>query len=433
MKKKARKILALIALLGINSLLVANQVIPTQANVKTSIKKEKSHYLKAFPKKMRGTWYSYIDDRLDKITITKTKLRLKNGNVFNLVKKAKSAQGKQHYLTAVNKETADGIVAKGKNKYVATKENSKAFNDYRMDRLNGQQVLLVGCSRSNNYFRSKKAAEKYTKTYYQQATLMLPKNYSLAGVRKTKVSDGQPDKQLLAASKKGMKISDFNRTAALESASDKQLVDPGKLTADQQIEINAFTLRLINQARSCLKLQPWRASTNTQKLATDIASTYNSSKKKSMGVDPALVTSVGKANGLNLTADQGALIDVVQSEGATGMDKISLAVVKKIIYRQIKDGLFGYYGMENGLGFFNLGFNWRFSDAQRELNNSKNYRGYMTNLLNADGNNYDGDFDYFGFSISNLKGMPDPAYEFHFVCLPSRMLEDKSINVSFKP
>ncbi|WEV40454.1 hypothetical protein [Lactobacillus sp. ESL0681] len=444
MKNKFRKLLLLgtivASIVGINSCVSIYAKANSKPNV--TVKKVRSKKLTAFPKKMRGSWYSYVDDKLDKIAITKNKVSLKNGTYFTLNKKVKKSQGKHHFISTTNEKIEDAVYEETENKYIATKEGKKQRNAYRADKYEGHPVLLVtnlnNADFTQNYFKSKKLAKQYTKTHYELATITLPKGYTTENIREAMRNDGKFNAEFFQALKKGVKENDFNRTVAAESPADEKLiVNPGKLTVKEQTILNEYVLRLINDARSQLKLKPWLTSMGTEKLADDIAARYNAGNKDLYDDDPDFIIEAGKANGLNLTDGS---VDAVLGRGATGMDQISMTTLKKIIYEQIKADIFGFQATdmstEGGIKYGNLGLAWRPVDFALQANDENNYNfasQYPSFFLNITSDNQDDDYSYFSFRLTTVKNMPAPTYQFHYVSLPESLLKNSKINVGFKP
>lgn len=245
---------------------------------------------------------------------------------------------------------------------------------------------------------------------YAQAKLVLPKGYTRDSLYKA--YQGKASKTFIKASIAGMKSNDFSKSNVSESKKDDTtLVNPTKLTAKQNKELADFTLRIINQARIQLGLPKWRYSKGTTKLAADIASEYSKHKKGIQNGNHYVsgIVRACKKNGLNLNNNY-----VEDMAGfASKSTALSMTTLKKDIYFGLKQMIFGYTGpSEKYVAKSNLYREWE----------------HAGDLFNTQGSAHDGDFNYFGLSIS----LVDHVYSLHFISVPSFIVNSKTYNRKFK-
>ena len=211
---------------------------------------------------------------------------------------------------------------------------------------------------------------------------------------------------------KGMQTNNFSWIATAESAKDnKTKVNLAKLTAGQRKELAQYALRLINGARKQLGLKPWIYSSGTEKLAVDIAKEYQSHGRSIKDGDHyvAGIVRACKKNGLNLYDNY-----VEDMAGFTSKtSKITMTTMKKDIYFGLKQMIFGYVG-------------------SNESGRSKksNYRewNHAGDIFNTQGSTHDGDYNYFGFSISKTGNV----YSMHLIIVPTYAVNNPTYNKSFK-
>lgn len=249
------------------------------------------------------------------------------------------------------------------------------------------------------------------KTKYAKSKITLPKGYTKSALLKAYA--GKPSKSFITASMKGMDQNSFSRTSAAESAKDnKTKINPAKLTASQQKTLTNYALRLINGACAQLRLPKWKYSKGTQKLAVDIAKEYQTHGRsiKNKGHYVAGIVRACKKNGLNLNDNY-----VEDMAGFSIKQKtMTMTQMKKNIYFGLKQMIFGYAG-----------------SGESCRKSKKNYREWehACDLFNLQNSRHDGDFDYFGFSISKTKNI----YSMHYIGIPSFVVKSKEYNLTFKP
>lgn len=255
-----------------------------------------------------------------------------------------------------------------------------------------------------------KIVTKRARTIYMRAAIKLPKNYTKKEL--LLAYQGKPSKEFINASMQGMKDNDFSRIKVSEKkADDVTQVDLNLLTPQQIDELTSFSLRLINDARRDLNLSPWLVSLGTSKLATDIAAEYNENSKTIK--DSHYVAGIVRAcknNGLNL--DDNFVEDMAgfYNQSAT----MSMTELKKCIYFGIKQMIFGYVGSgEEGRSDRRYYQEWE----------------HAGDLFNTQGSLHDGDYNYFGFSISHT----DNICSLHFISVPTYIVKSKKYNNGFAP
>ena len=248
------------------------------------------------------------------------------------------------------------------------------------------------------------------KTKYTKAKIKLPAGYTKSAL--LKAYQGKPSAKFIKASMKGMKENTFSRTNASESAKDNRTkINPNKLTKAQLQELTSFSLRLINQARTQLGLPKWVYSSGAQKLAKDIAKEYVANKRGINNGDHyvAGIVRACKKNGLNF--DDNYVEDMAgYYEPRT---KITMTTMKKNIYFALKQMIFGYTGPN-----------------EKAISKKSYYREWehAGDLFNTQGSPHDGDYDYYGFSISKV----GKVYSLHFIGVPHFAVNDPKYNLNFK-
>ncbi len=235
----------------------------------------------------------------------------------------------------------------------------------------------------------------------ESCRIELPAGYTKS--RMKKASKGKASSDFIVASIKGMRENHFKP----DESENNEMVQPGKLTNDQKKELGNFALDVINSARQDLNLSSWRFSQGTQKLADDITKQYNISGR-------SIADGQHYIAGITLACKQnGLMVNDNYVEDMTGFSedgKMSMSEVKSTIYFGIKQMIFGYVGGENNdLGQRNYYQEWH----------------HAGDLLNADTTGY----NYFGFNISQARDI----YSVHYISVPKTLVNNKSINKSFRP
>ena len=255
-----------------------------------------------------------------------------------------------------------------------------------------------------------KVVKKSSPKVYNQAKLKLPKGYTKSQL--LLAYQGKPTKNFVNASMQGMKANDFSRLKVSESkADDLTQVDLNQLTPKQIGDLTAFSLRLINEARNDLNLSPWVESNGTGKLAADIALEYSENNKtiKDSHYVPGIVRAC-HANGLNLddnfVEDMAGFYNISQT--------MSMTELKKSVYFGLKQMIFGYVG-----------------SGEEGRSNRSYYQEWehAGDLFNTQGSLHDGDYNYYGFSISHN----DNVCSLHFISVPTYVVNSKKYNKGFKP
>lgn len=263
---------------------------------------------------------------------------------------------------------------------------------------------------TNRYLLSKNAARVVSsrKRHYQQARIVLPAGYTKT--RLLAAYQGRPSAAFVKASMTGMKK---NRFRYSESArDDRTYLDPANLTSAQARQLAAFSLRVINGARRQLHLPAWQYSEGTQQLAQDIAHEYTEHGRGIQNGEHyvAGIVRACQKNGLNLNDNY------VEDMAGFHENKrrMSMTELKGDVYFGLKQMIFGYAGR-----------------SERGANLRSNYREWQHagDLFNTQGSRHDGDFDYYGFSISKAGN----NYSLHYIGVPSFVVASAKYNKSFRP
>lgn len=277
----------------------------------------------------------------------------------------------------------------------------------------GKKKYLAYKLSANSYWllaKNAKVVQSSAKTIYSKAAIILPSGYTRSALLKAYM--GNPSSAFINASMKGMEINDFSRVVAGESKEDEKMIDPANLSASDQKTLAEFSLRVINSARKQLGLRSWVYSTGAQKLADDIAQEYqdNGRSIKDNGHYVAGIVRACKNNGLKL--DDNYVEDMA---GFTiNKKKMSLGEMKRDIYFGLKQMIFGFAGSgENQRGDKNLYREWE----------------HAGDLFNTQGSSHDGDYNYYGFSISRTGNI----YSMHYISVPSFIVDSSEYNATFKP
>lgn len=239
--------------------------------------------------------------------------------------------------------------------------------------------------------------------------IVLPKGYTRSEL--LKAYQGNPSSSFIKASMNGMNDNTFSRTSSTESAKDnKEKVKFDKLTASQRKTLANYALKLINGARKQLGLKPWVYSNGTQKLAADIAKEYQTHKKTIKNDHyVAGIVRACKKNGLNLNDNY-----VEDMAGFNAKSNVmTMTQAKKNIYFGLKQMIFGYAG-----------------PTESGRNNRSYYREWQHagDLFNTQGSRHDGDYNYFGFSVSRV----GKTYTMHYISVPAFVINNPQYNVGFK-
>lgn len=255
-----------------------------------------------------------------------------------------------------------------------------------------------------------KVVKKAKTSTYVTAHIELPEGYTKQGL--LKAYRGTPSDAFVKASMQGMKINDFSRIKAGENETDDQVqVDLSHPTPEQIDALTVFALRIINEARSGLDLMPWQDSSGTRKLAEDIAAEYTKNGKtiRDSHYVPGIIRAC-KDNGLNF--DDNYVEDMAGFYNQSQL--MSMTELKKSVYFGIKQMIFGYVGSgENGRNDRNAYQEW----------------AHAGDLFNTQGSLHDGDYNYFGFSISHTESI----CSLHFISVPTYIVKDPKYNIGFKP
>ncbi|MGO2722595.1 MAG: SEC10/PgrA surface exclusion domain-containing protein [Lactobacillus sp.] len=246
--------------------------------------------------------------------------------------------------------------------------------------------------------------------------MSIPKGYTIKRLKAAYA--GHPSRRFVAASKRGMRLNKFSSNRAVDLPSDNNIIlTPNRLTATQQAEITNFSLQLINQARRQLKLRPWVYSKGTQKLAADIAKNY---QRHGRGIENGghYIKGINRAcrkHGLRLPSGN-YVEDMAGFSNQAGSKTMTMTLLKKDIYFGLKQMLFGFRGP---------------NDTSGQINQRNNYHEWehAGDLLNTQNALHDGDYDYYGFSISRVKS----NYSLHYVGVPAHVVNNRHYNRSFRP
>lgn len=158
-------------------------------------------------------------------------------------------------------------------------------------------------------------------------------------------------------------------------------------------------------------MKPWVYSDGVQKLADDIATEYGQNKHGIQDGDHyvAGIVKACKKNGLDLNDNY--VEDMAGFAHASG--KLTMTEMKKNIYFGIKQMIFGYTGA-----------------TELGRKNKSNYKEWehAGDLFNTQGSKHDGDYNYYGFSISKTGNV----YSMHYVSVPRFVIEDSKYNKNFE-
>lgn len=255
-----------------------------------------------------------------------------------------------------------------------------------------------------------KKHKRVVKKHYAKASLKLPAGYN----RKELLSafKNRPSTKFIKACAKGMQTNNFSNNRLSENAKDdKTKVNLAKLTKSQQKELSDFSLRLINQARKGLKLKAWKNSKGVTKLADAISAEYQTHHRsiKDHGHYVAGIVRACQKNGLNLNDNYVEDLAGFYSKNS----KTTMTQLKKDVYFGLKQMIFGYAGA-----------------SDKSSKNMKYYREWQHagDLFNTQGSKHDGDYNYYGFSMSKTGNV----YSMHFISVPNFIVNSKVYNRNFR-
>ncbi|RMC50967.1 SEC10/PgrA surface exclusion domain-containing protein [Lactobacillus sp. ESL0228] len=352
--------------------------------------------------------------------MNKSKIMLAITNVFLCMTILQIMVNQSQQVHAV---TVKGyVVVKSKKKPRLYNESGKITGSYASaktsypysikKRIGKKKILAYKIGNNSHWILAKdvKQKRKQSSPIYIKAKLNLPSGYTKAEV--LRAYQGKPSKAFINASMRGMKVNDFSRVKSSESKTDDLIqVNLDAITSDQIKSLTEFSLRLINDARSDLGLMPWVNSIGTSKLAQDIAVEYarNNQTIRNSHYIPGIVRAC-KTNGLNL--DNNYVEDMAGFYNPT--QTMTMTQLKKSIYFGLKQMLFGYTG------------------SGEDGRNNRNYYqewDHAGDLLNTQGSLHDGDYNYFGFSISHTSNI----CSLHFISVPTYVVKSKKYNIGFQP
>lgn len=297
-----------------------------------------------------------------------------------------------------------------KSKYYAKAKKKYAYTSKKYLKVSKKKRLAYKIGDNSHYILAKNVKLVKTSSAYKKATIKLPKGYTRAAL--LKAYKGKPSNSFIKASMKGMNSNSFSRTKAAESKKDNQTkINPAKLTSSQRKELAKFSLRLINSARKDLGLKPWVYSSGVETLAQNIATEYNKNNRGIQDGDHyvAGIVRACKKNGLNLNDNY---VEDMAGFAYTG-DKMTMTQMKKNVYFGLKQMIFGYTG-----------------STELDRKNKNYYREWehAGDLFNTQGSKHDGDYNYYGFSVSKAGNV----YSMHYVSVPSFIINSKKYNSNFK-
>lgn len=320
------------------------------------------------------------------------------------------AVAKKKYVTVRGKKHQPLYTSKGKKtKSYASPKKKYVFHGKKKIKI-GKKYYVAYRLSSNRYLLAKNAAWVISKPkkQYQEAQLTLPAGYTKDAL--LKAYKGHPSAAFVNSCMSGMLNNQFKYS---ESATDDNtIIDPANLTTDQKQELTDFSLKLINEVRSQLNLPPWVSSTGVQKLADDIAqeyATHNRSIKDGDHYVAGIVRACQK-NGLNLNDNY-----VEDMAGFNESDnQMTMTAMKKNVYFGLKQMIFGYVGSNES--------------GAKQINNYREWE-HAGDLFNTQGSSHDGDYNYYGFSISKTGNV----YSLHYISVPSFVVKSPQYNKNFRP
>lgn len=296
-----------------------------------------------------------------------------------------------------------------KSKYYASAKKKYAYTSKKYLKISGKKHLAYKIGDNSHYILAKNATLVKNATY-KTAKITLPKGYTRAAL--LKAYKGKPSASFIKASMKGMNDNNFSRIKAAENKKDnKTKLNPANLTENQREELAKFSLKLINDARKDLNLKPWVYSSGVEKLAQDIATEYTDNHRGIQNGDHyvAGIVKACKKNGLNLNDNY--VEDMAGFVHAKG--KMTMTEMKKNIYFGIKQMIFGYTGAN-----------------ELDRKNKAYYKEWehAGDLFNTQGSKHDGDYNYYGFSISKVGNV----YSMHYISVPNFVVNSNTYNSNFE-
>lgn len=298
-----------------------------------------------------------------------------------------------------------------KSKYYATAGKKYSYSSKKYLKIGKKKYLAYKIGDNAHWILAKNVkVVSSTSSVNTKATIQLPSGYTKSAL--LKAYEGKPSTKFIAASIKGMKNNAYSRTKVGSSKSEQEKIDPANLTASQQKELAEFSLSVINSARKQLGLPEWVYSSGTQALADDIAQEYQTNSRGIQNGDHYVdgIVRACQKNGLNL--DDNYVEDMAGF--SINKSKLTMGEMKRDIYFGIKQMIFGFTGS---------------SESQR--NDKSLYREWehAGDLFNTQGSSHDGDYNYYGFSISKVGNV----YSMHFISVPSFIVNSSKYNTSFRP
>lgn len=298
-----------------------------------------------------------------------------------------------------------------KSKYYAYTSKTYSYSAKKYLKIGNKKYLAYKIGNNSHWILAKNVKLVNNQlTKYGQATIKLSSGYTRSAL--LQAYKGKPSEKFIEASVKGVEENDFSRTMAGESASDKEIIDIDNLSTAQKRELTDFSLRLINSARQQLGLTPWIYSNATQKLADDIANKYaqNGRSIKDQGHYVAGIVKACQENGLKL--DDNYVEDMAGF--TTSQSTMSMGEMKRNVYFGLKQMIFGFAG-----------------SGENERTNRSLYREWehAGDLFNTQGSSHDGDYNYYGFSISKT----GKVYSMHYISVPSFIVNNAKYNANFRP
>lgn len=299
-----------------------------------------------------------------------------------------------------------------KSKYYAVAKRTYSYSAQKYLKI-GKKKHLAYKIGNNFHWLLAKNAKKVKQTApvanYQVAAFKMPSGYT-----RTSLLDaykGKPSAKFIQACMQGMQENDFSRVSSGESKNDQRMINPAALSSSDQKELAEFSLRLINSARSQLGLKPWIYSSGVEQLADSIAQEYEQNGKSIKDGDHyvAGIVRACKKHGLELNDNY-----VEDMAGFTINKKtMSMAEMKRNIYFGLKQMIFGFAGA-----------------GENQRNDKSLYREWehAGDLFNTQGSRHDGDYNYYGFSISKTGNI----YSMHFISVPSFVVNSSEYNKNFK-
>ncbi len=166
----------------------------------------------------------------------------------------------------------------------------------------------------------------------------------------------------------------------------------------------------INALTSLSETFPYALTDGTRFHLATVATAVGGRSIKDNGHYVAGIVRACKKNGLNL--DDNYVEDMA---GFTINKKtMPMGEMKRDIYFGLKQMIFGFAGA---------------GEAQRGDRNLYREWEHAGDIFNTQGSRHDGDYNYYGFSISRTGNI----YSMHFISVPSFIVDSKEFNNSFRP